>query len=66
MNHEDMYEQGPDLRNRCIGCAWDYGGSVPMTSIDAMEVAIQAWDGLGWVFSPRALEWCVVGRRSRT
>ena len=56
INHFNVYEQGSDLRNQCVGCAWDYEGALPLTSIDAMEVAIQSWNGLGFIWSPAALQ----------
>ena len=59
INHMDNYEPDAngDLRNSCVGCAWDYGGSLNGKDLDAMEVAIQAWDGTGWLYTPRALEY---------
>jgi hypothetical protein len=57
INHFNMYERGTDLRNKCVGCAWDLSGDLPISEVDAMEVAIQKWSGVGWVFSPHALEW---------
>ena len=58
INHLENYEADAngDLRNSCIGCAWDFGGSLSARDLDAMEVAIQSWTGVGWIFTPRALE----------
>jgi hypothetical protein len=58
INHLENYEADADgdLRNSCIGCAWDFGGSLSAHDLDAMEVAIQSWSGIGWVYTPRALE----------
>jgi hypothetical protein len=58
INHRDLYmpDADGDLRNDCVGCAWDFGGVLPWDAIDAMEVGIQSWSGTGWLFSPRAIE----------
>jgi len=58
INHLENYQ--PDASgefvNECVGCAWDLGGSLPSSAIDAVEVGIQSWDGTGWLMTPRALE----------
>jgi hypothetical protein len=56
INHLDVFEEGNDLRNTCVGCSWDYGGTLPLSSVDAMEVGVQSWEGLGFIFSAQALE----------
>lgn len=57
INHFDMYEGSAfDVRNRCVGCAWEMDGDLPSTQVDAIEIAVQGWSGLGWVFSPQAIE----------
>lgn len=57
INHIDMYEgdANGDLRNGCVGCSWDFGGALAAGLVDAMEVAIQSWPKIGWIFSPQAL-----------
>jgi hypothetical protein len=59
INHMNMYEGDVDgdLRNDCVGCYWDYAGGLPGTSVDAVEIAIQSWGGIGFMFSPLAIEW---------
>jgi hypothetical protein len=59
INHLDDYTQdlNGDLRNQCVGCAWDFGGSLSARDLDAMEVAVQSWTGTGWLETPRALEY---------
>lgn len=56
INHEDMYYGGGVNGNRCVGCAWDYADG--MERVDAMEVAVQRWDGVGFWFSPAAIDRC--------
>ena len=56
INHLDNYENDGTLRNSCVGCSWDFGGSLSYSKLDAMEVAIQAWNGVGFIYTPRALE----------
>jgi hypothetical protein len=56
INHLDNYENDGTLRNKCVGCAWDFGGSLSYTKLDAIEVAIQSWNGIGFIYTPRALE----------
>ena len=56
INHLDNYENDGTLSNECVGCAWDFGGSLSYSKLDAMEVAIQAWNGVGFIYTPRALE----------
>ena len=58
INHMNLYEgdASDEQRNDCVGCAWDFGGSLPYSSVDAIEVGVQAWSGTGWLFIPRVLE----------
>ncbi len=55
INHEDMYEEGGDEGNRCVGCAWDYRG-VNMSLVNAIEVAIQGSQGVGGLFSAASID----------
>lgn len=59
INHMNMYEPDTngDLRNDCVGCYWDYGGSLSGDEVDAVEIGIQSWQGIGFIFSPLAIEW---------
>ena len=63
VNHLDMYEPGPDLRNACVGCAWDLGAmGIGAEAMDAVEVGIQSWGGVGWFFSPAAIQYWELAR----
>ena len=57
INHMYNFESdaSDDGRNDCVGCQWDFGGSLSYRDhdIDAMEVGIQSWGGTGWLFIPR-------------
>lgn len=57
INHFDMYEGwAGHIVNQCVGCAWELSGDIQWTDVDAIEIAIQGWAGLGWIFSPQAIE----------
>jgi hypothetical protein len=57
INHFQLYLPGKDLRNVCVGCAWDFGGSLSMDAVDAVEVGQQAWSGTGKIFTPETIQW---------
>lgn len=59
INHIDSYtgDSNGDLRNACVGCTWDFGGALGSASLDAMEIAIQSWSGIGFELSPQAIEY---------
>ena len=54
INHEDTYEPGGVQGNKCIGCAWNYVDH--FDQVDAMEVAIQRWNGVGWIYDGAAID----------
>lgn len=55
-NHVDLYRPSPGgaLRNACVGCTWNL--AVPPALLDAVEVGVQGWDGYGWIFDWRAVD----------
>jgi hypothetical protein len=57
INHFDMYEPDSKLRNSCVGCAWDLAGAMSLKNVDAIEIAIQKWSGVGFIFSPQAIQY---------
>jgi hypothetical protein len=57
INHRDLYDGDPngDLRNSCVGCAFNH--NLDLALVDAVEVAVQSFDGEGIFYTPIAFEW---------